>query len=224
MGSRFDDFIYWTSLLQLHLVITAHTLNSFWKPISAESLPIVWIWDWSLTLSNWAGVLCYNRRSVGQSVLKQNTHLVNKIRFSLLSDSRGFVDVGRSLWQEDGSVVCNCCWPLPVQSFSDPSPVGLATIFHCLRFETCLLVAFLLPGSELFVAICCNLRTRYHGNACLPTRYTTTGMCLTKRCLADGHIPTFRRHVTILWRLLGNSNRALANHGLGTSQCLATTM
>jgi hypothetical protein len=26
------------------------------------------------------------------------------------SDSCGFVDMGRSLWREDGSVVCNCFW------------------------------------------------------------------------------------------------------------------
>jgi hypothetical protein len=30
---------------------------------------------------------------------------------------------------------------LPAQSFSDPSPLGLATIFYCLRFETSLFVA-----------------------------------------------------------------------------------
>jgi hypothetical protein len=29
VGSRFDDWICWTSLLQLHLITTAHTLNSF---------------------------------------------------------------------------------------------------------------------------------------------------------------------------------------------------
>jgi hypothetical protein len=61
--------------------------------------------------------------------------------FLLLSDSCGFVDLGRSLWREDGSVVYNCCWPSPAQSFSGPSPVRLATIFHCLRFETSLFVA-----------------------------------------------------------------------------------
>jgi hypothetical protein len=33
-----------------------------------------------------------------------------------------FVDVGRSLWRKDGSVVYNCCWPSPVQSFSDRVP------------------------------------------------------------------------------------------------------
>jgi hypothetical protein len=30
----------------------------------------------------------------------------------------------------------NCCWPSPAQLFSGPSPVGLVTIFYCLRFET----------------------------------------------------------------------------------------
>jgi hypothetical protein len=55
--------------------------------------------------------------------------------------SCGFLDMEHSLWQEDRSVVYNCCWPLPVQSFSGPSPMGLVTIFYCLRFETSLFVA-----------------------------------------------------------------------------------
>jgi hypothetical protein len=54
----------------------------------------------------------------------------------LLSDSCEFVDVGRALWREDGSVVYNCCRSSPAQSFSGPSPVGLSTIFYCLRFDT----------------------------------------------------------------------------------------
>jgi hypothetical protein len=41
--------------------------------------------------------------------------------------------VGRSVWQEDGSVVDNCSWFSSAQSFSRPSPVGLVTIFYCLR-------------------------------------------------------------------------------------------
>jgi hypothetical protein len=48
-------------------------------------------------------------------------------RFLLLSDSCWFVDVGRCLWREDGSLVYNCCWPLSAQSFSGLSPVGVAT-------------------------------------------------------------------------------------------------
>jgi hypothetical protein len=34
-----------------------------------------------------------------------------------------------------------CCWPLPAQTFSGPSALGLATIFYCHRFETSLIVA-----------------------------------------------------------------------------------
>jgi hypothetical protein len=49
--------------------------------------------------------------------------------------------MGRPLWREDRSVFCICCWPLSAQSFSYPSPLGLATIFYCLRFETSLFVA-----------------------------------------------------------------------------------
>jgi hypothetical protein len=54
--------------------------------------------------------------------------------------SYGLVRVGRPLWREDGSLFCMCCWPLPAQSFSGPSPLGLETIFYCLTFETSLFV------------------------------------------------------------------------------------
>jgi hypothetical protein len=40
-----------------------------------------------------------------------------------------------------GRVFYNCSWPSPAQLFSGPSPVGLVTIFYCLRFETSLFVA-----------------------------------------------------------------------------------
>jgi hypothetical protein len=46
VGSRFDDLIYWTSLLQLRLIIAAHTLNSFL--ITNLSLYFFWFSDWSL--------------------------------------------------------------------------------------------------------------------------------------------------------------------------------
>jgi hypothetical protein len=42
---------------------------------------------------------------------------------------------------EDGSVFCMCRWLLPAQSFSGPSPLGLATVLYCLRFETSFFVA-----------------------------------------------------------------------------------
>jgi hypothetical protein len=80
--------------------------------------------------------LCYDWRSVGQSILVSSTHLGLMTRFLLLSDNCGFVDVGRSLWQENGSAIYNCCWSSPAQSFLGPSPMGLVTVFYCLRFET----------------------------------------------------------------------------------------
>jgi hypothetical protein len=48
---------------------------------------------------------------------------------------------GALSWLEDGSFVYNYCWSLPVQSITGPSPVGLVTIFYCLRFETSFFVA-----------------------------------------------------------------------------------
>jgi hypothetical protein len=63
-------------------------------------------------------------------------HLGPKTRFLWLWDSCCFLDVGRPLWREDGSVVYNCCWSSSTQSFSGPSPAGLMTIFYDPRFET----------------------------------------------------------------------------------------
>jgi hypothetical protein len=47
-----------------------------------------------------------------------------------------------ALSYDRGSVVYNGCRSLPAQSFLDPSPMGLANIFYCLKFETSLFVAF----------------------------------------------------------------------------------
>jgi hypothetical protein len=63
-------------------------------------------------------------------------YLRPKTKFLLLSGSCGFVNVGRPLWREDESVIYNCCWLSPAQSFSGPSTAGLMTIFYSLRFET----------------------------------------------------------------------------------------
>jgi hypothetical protein len=80
--------------------------------------------------------------SVSQSVnLGVEPHLGLMTRYLLLFDSYGLVFVGRPFWGEDGSVFCTCCWLLPAQNFSGPSPSGLETIFYCLRFETYLFIA-----------------------------------------------------------------------------------
>jgi hypothetical protein len=49
--------------------------------------------------------LCYKRQLVSQSVLEYSPHLGLTTRFLFLSGRCGFVNVGRSLWREDGSVV-----------------------------------------------------------------------------------------------------------------------
>jgi hypothetical protein len=38
-------------------------------------------------------------------------------------------------------MIYNRCWPSPAHSFSGSSPLGLPTIFYCLRFETSHFVA-----------------------------------------------------------------------------------
>jgi hypothetical protein len=52
-------------------------------------------------------VLYYDRRSVGQSFLVSSSDLGLMTRFVLLSHNCGFVDMGRPLWREDGSVFYN---------------------------------------------------------------------------------------------------------------------
>jgi hypothetical protein len=51
-------------------------------------------------------------------------------------DNCGFLDVGRPLWWEDGSVSYNCFWPLPDQSLLGPSPEELKNIFYCLVWDS----------------------------------------------------------------------------------------
>jgi hypothetical protein len=116
-------------------------------------------------------VLCYDRRSVDQSVLESSTHLGLTTRSLLLSDSCVFVDVGRSLWREDGSVLYNCCWSSPAQSFSCPIPLVLLTIFYCLRFETSLIAASY--DSQGYGG---GIRPRLHTGIC---RFSTKLFCLT---------------------------------------------
>jgi hypothetical protein len=66
----------------------------------------------------------------------QAPHLGLQTRIFLLSDSCGFVNVGRPLWRENRCVVYNWCWFSPAQSFSGPSPAVLITVIYFLRFKT----------------------------------------------------------------------------------------
>jgi hypothetical protein len=91
-------------------------------------------WSWVPRNSNprvSKSKLCYDRRPVDQSVLVSSTHLGPNSTFLLLPDSDGFVDVGRALWRQGGSIVYNCCWYC-----QGPSPARLMTIFYCLRLKT----------------------------------------------------------------------------------------
>jgi hypothetical protein len=93
------------------------------SPASATSFPLLTTatFNW---LSNSKSKFCYDRRSVGQSVLKSSTKTGPKTWFLLLSESCQFVDVGCPLWQKRGSVVYNCYWPSLAQSFSSPESQG----------------------------------------------------------------------------------------------------
>jgi hypothetical protein len=57
--------------------------------------------------------------------------------FCFLSDNCGFLDVGRPVWREDGSVIYSydCFWALAEQPLSGPSPSELRPYF-CFTFET----------------------------------------------------------------------------------------
>jgi hypothetical protein len=84
--------------------------------------------SFSLGLPASKSKLCYDRRSVGQSVFMSSTHLGPTSRFLLLSDICGFVYVRRSFWRENGSTVYNCFWPSSAQSFFGRRPAGLVNI------------------------------------------------------------------------------------------------
>jgi hypothetical protein len=122
----------------------------------------------SLTLTHstystlWKSNLYYDRRSVGQSVLVSSPIWGPRPHFYYCQTVAGLLMWGAPPWREDGSVVYNCCWSSPVQSFSAPSPAGLMTIFYCLRFETpqtfqeflnCCALKFLSDGVDIFACL-----------------------------------------------------------------------
>jgi hypothetical protein len=65
------------------------------------------------------------------------SRLEPRTRF-FFSDTSRFLDVGRPLWREDGSVIYSysCSWALSEQSLSGPSPADLMTIFYYLIWDS----------------------------------------------------------------------------------------
>jgi hypothetical protein len=104
-----------TDFTALHPIPTSYFSNCRLKPISQSKNKIKFM---------------LRPTAVGQSVLVSSTHLALTTGFLLLSESCGFVDVGRSLWRENESVIYNCCWSSPAQSFLGPIPAGPVTIFY----------------------------------------------------------------------------------------------
>jgi hypothetical protein len=128
------DYV-WLLLLTCTILSYNRIHTEGWK-LCANSRPVC-------TLENvpwyvepcFAGATLLNTKSVGQSVLVSSTNLGPNTRFWLLSDICWFVDVGRPVWREDGSIIYNYL-PSPTQPFSVPGSVGLMTIICSLRFET----------------------------------------------------------------------------------------
>jgi hypothetical protein len=56
--------------------------------------------------------------------------------FCLLSDSCGFVDVGRPLWRKERPVIYNCWLPSAAQSLAGPRLAGLMAIFYVFWIKT----------------------------------------------------------------------------------------
>jgi hypothetical protein len=131
--------------------------------------------------------------------------------------------VGRSMWRENGSVVYNCYWPSPAQSFSGPSPVGLVTIFYGHRFETSLFVASY--DSQGYSG---GIRPRLHMGDTQPAkipRYTASGRTqqktppLTSLTCCYGRLPSNSSDIVEVF-----IGRYQATHVPFRDRCIATVL
>jgi hypothetical protein len=160
--------------VQSHSSAFASQLHSFFEHSEVESFlaelfTITFLFPWSitwhfptnkhgssvrnftLTLQRLDEVKVILRPAVSRSVclgVKPPSEAQDQI---LVTVSWEFVDLGRPLWRENGSVVYNYYWPSPAQSFSGPSPSGLMTIIYCLGFETPLdhVLVFISPRNRV---------------------------------------------------------------------------
>jgi hypothetical protein len=89
---------------------SAHVVTSRWLSRTQPMAP-----NMTISEQKSKSKVCSDRRSVSQSVLVSSTHLGLTTRLLLLSGSCGFVEVGRPIWREDGSVIYNFDWPSPAQ-------------------------------------------------------------------------------------------------------------
>jgi hypothetical protein len=136
MLSLFYTLLSLLSFLCLH----QSSGNSFqqWVP---ELFPCLSYSNSWLTLSSSVteskSKLCYNWWSVSQSALVSGTHLGPMTRFSItIRQLQVCLYVVPPLYREGGSIVYNCFWASPAQSFSGLSPAGLMTMFYSLKLET----------------------------------------------------------------------------------------
>jgi hypothetical protein len=131
--------------------------------------------------------------------------------------------VGRSLWREDGSVVYNCSWPLPVQTFSGPTPMELVTINKSLNYVS----PFYKSGTNwieitisysfsivLVLIRSCGNFVRFLVTLLVLKNYSLSRNASSRplssnerllRCFSDCTLPAFRRYVTIFTNIIMQS-------------------
>jgi hypothetical protein len=95
---------------------------NFWILLRMNDWTLWWMNSPELNSRIWVWVLCYDRRLTTRSLL--------------LSDSCGFVDLGRPLWTRGRVCPLKLLLASPAQSFWGSSPLGLMAMFYCLSSDS----------------------------------------------------------------------------------------